>query len=152
MREIRESRFFAFGILLIVSAVALLMGAESVRSDGPLPIQRIPAALEINCWDESREWNSNKYIITDAETVEAFADVLNQLEKTEAHRSLDMMEVDWNVFIAGISGYLCHLEIALDAMRVSGTGTSSKVYELDCGPLYELLDEALQLRRAGKID
>ena len=42
MREIRESRFFAMGILLIVSAVALLIGAESVRSDGPLPIQRIP--------------------------------------------------------------------------------------------------------------
>ena len=120
---------------------------ESVRSDGPLPIQRIPAALEINCWDESREWDSGKYIITDAETVEAFADVLNQLEKTEAHRSLDMMEVDWNVFIAGNSGYLCHLEIAPDAMRVDG-----KVYETDCGPLYELLDEALQLRRAGKID
>ena len=37
-------------------------------------------------------------------------------------------------------------------MRVSGTGTSSKVYELDCGPLYEQLDEILQLRRAGKID
>ena len=62
------------------------------------------------------------------------------------------MEVDWNVFIAGISGYLCHLEIALDAMRVSGTGTSSKVYELDCGPLYELLNEIVQLQRAGKID
>ena len=147
MRELRESRFFALGILLIVSAVALLVGAESVRSDGPLPIQRIPAALEINCWDESREWDSGKYIITDAETVEAFADVLNQLEKTEAHRALDMMEVDWNVFIAGNSGYLCHLEIAPDAMRVDG-----KVYETDCGPLYELLDEALQLRRAGKID
>lgn len=29
-------------MLLIVSAVALLIGAESVRSDGPLPIQRIP--------------------------------------------------------------------------------------------------------------
>ena len=147
MRELRESRFFALGILLIVSAVALLMGAESVRSDGPLPIQRIPAALEINGRDESREWNSGKYIITDAETVEAFADALNQLEKTEAHRALDMMEVDWNVFIAGNSGYLCHLEIAPDAMRVDG-----KVYETDCGPLYELLDEALQLRRAGKID
>ena len=147
MRELRESRFFAMGILLIVSAVALLIGAESVRSDGPLPIQRIPAALEINCWDESREWDSGKYIITDAETVEAFADALNQLEKTEAHRALDMMEVDWNVFIAGNSGYLCHLEIAPDAMRVDG-----KVYETDCGPLYELLDEALRLRRAGKID
>ena len=60
MRELRESRFFALGILLIVSAVALLIGAESVRSDGPLPIQRIPAALEINCWDESREWDSGK--------------------------------------------------------------------------------------------
>ena len=151
MRELRESRFFALGMLLIVSAVALI-GAASVRSDGPLPIQRIPAALEINCWDESGEWDSGKYIITDAETVEAFADALNQLEKTEAHRALDMMEVDWNVFIAGNSGYLCHLEIAPDAMHVSGTGTSSKVYELDCGPLYELLDEALQLRRAGKID
>ena len=57
------------------------------------------------------------------------------------------MEVDWNVFIAGNSGYLCHLEIAPDAMRVDG-----KVYETDCGPLYELLDEALQLRRARKID
>ena len=147
MRELRESRFFALGILLIVSAVALLIGAESVRSDGPLPIQRIPAALEINCWDESREWDSGKYIITDAETVEAFADVLNQLEKTEAHRPLDMMEVDWNVFVAGNRGYLCHHEIAPDAMRVDG-----KVYETDCGPLYELLDEALQLRRAGKID
>ena len=152
MRELRESRYFALGILLIVSAVALLMGAESVHSDGPLPIQRIPAALEINCWDESREWDSGKYIITDAETVEAFADALNQLEKTEAHRALDMMEVDWNVFIAGTSGYLCHLEIAPDAMRASGTGTSSKVYETDCGPLYEQLDEILQLRRAGKID
>ena len=147
MRELRESRFFALGILLIVSAVALLMGAESVRSDGPLPIQRIPAALEINCWDESREWDSGKYIITDAETVEAFVDALNQLEKTEAHRPLDMMEVDWNVFVAGNRGYICHLEIAPDAMRVDG-----KVYETDCGPLYELLDEALQLRRAGKID
>ena len=42
MRELRESRFFALGILLIVSAVALLIGAESVRSDGPLPIKRIP--------------------------------------------------------------------------------------------------------------
>ena len=147
MRELRESRFFALGMLLIVSAVALLMGAESVRSDGPLPIQRIPAALEINGRDESREWNSGKYIITDAETVEAFADVLNQLEKTEAHRPLDMMEVDWNVFVAGNRGYICHLEIAPDAMRVDG-----KVYETDCGPLYELLDEALQLRRAGKID
>ncbi len=38
MRELRESRFFALGILLIVSAVALLMGAEGVHSDGPLPI------------------------------------------------------------------------------------------------------------------
>lgn len=152
MRELRESKFFAMGILLIVSAVALLMGAESVRSDGPLPIQRIPTALEINCWDESREWESNKYIITDAESVEAFIDVLNQLERTEAHRSLDMMEVDWNVFIAGNSGYLCHLEIAPDVMRVSGVGKSSKVYELDCGPLYERLDEILWLRRAGKID
>ncbi len=51
--------------------------------------QRRPAAHsadtggppEINCWDESREWGSNKYVITDAETVEAFADALNQLEK-----------------------------------------------------------------------
>ena len=123
----------------------------SLTSFGALPIQRIPAALEINCWDESREWNSNKYIITDAETVEAFADVLNQLEKTEAHRSLDMMEVDWNVFVAGNRGYICHLEIAPDAMRASGAGTSTKVYELDCGPLYEQLDEILQLRRAGKL-
>ena len=59
MRELRESRFFAMGILLMVSAAALLLGTESVRSDGPLPIQRILAALEINCWDESREWGSN---------------------------------------------------------------------------------------------
>ena len=152
MRELRESRFFARGILLIVSAVALLIGAESVRSDGPLPIQRIPAALEINCWDESREWDSGKYIITDEKFTQTFVDTLNQMEKTEARKSFDMMEVDWNVFIAGNSGYLCHLEIVPDAMRASGTGTSFKVYELDCGPLYELLDEALQLRRAGKID
>ena len=111
-----------------------------------------PAALEINCWDESREWGSNKYVITDAGTVGAFVDVLNQMERTEAHRPLDMMEVDWNVFVAGNRGYICHLEIAPDAMRTSGAGTSTKVYELDCGPLYELLDEIVQLRRAGKID
>ena len=151
MREFLESRSFALSILLIVSMVTLLIGAESVRSDGPLPIQRIPAALEINCWDESREWGSNKYVITDAGAVGAFVDVLNQMERTEAHRPLDMMEVDWNVFVAGNRGYICHLEIAPDAMRTSGAGTSTKVYELDCGPLYEQLDEILQLRRAGKL-
>ena len=147
MRELRESRFFALGILLIVSAVALLIGAESVRSDGPLPIQRVPAAMEINCWDESREWGSNKYVITDAGAVGAFVDVLNQMERTEAHRPLDMMEVDWNVFVAGNRGYICHLEIAPDIMRVD-----NRVYEADCGPLYELLNEIIQLRKAGKID
>ena len=92
------------------------------RSDGPLPIQRVPAALEINCWDESREWGSNKYVITGAGAVGAFVDVLNQMERTEAHRPLDMMEVDWNVFVAGNRGYICHLEIAPDAMRASGGG------------------------------
>lgn len=152
MRELRENRAFAVGILLIVSAAALLIGAESVRGDGPLPIQRIPAALEINCWDERGEWDSGKYIITDTETVAAFVDALNQMERTEARRPLDMMEVDWNVFVAGNSGYLCHLKIEPDVMRVSGVGTSSKVYELDCGPLYERLDESLRRLRDGKID
>ena len=147
MRELRESRFFALGILLIVSAVALLMGAESVRSDGPLPIQRIPAALEINCWDESREWNSGKYIITDEKFTQTFVDTLNQMEKTEARKSFDRMEADWDVMVAGYRQYLCHLHIAPDMMWVDNL-----VYEADCGPLYELLDEALQLRRAEKID
>ncbi len=137
--------------MLIVSAVALLIGAESVRSDGPLPIQRVPAALEINCWDEQR-MGFQQICHHGRGRRWSLLDVLNQMERTEAHRPLDMMEVDWNVFVAGNRGYICHLEIAPDAMRASGAGTSTKVYELDCGPLYEQLDEALQLRRAGKID
>ena len=147
MRELRGSRFFALGILLIVSAVALLIGAESVRSDGPLPIQRIPAALEINGRDADGEWNLGKYVITDTELAQTFVDTLNQMEKTEVRKSFDVMEVDWDVFVAGYHQYLCHLHIAPDMMRVDG-----KVYEADCGPLYELLDEIIQLRRAGKID
>ena len=146
MRELRESRFFAVGILLIVSAVALLIGAESVRSDGPLPIQRIPAALEINGRDADGEWSLGKYVITDTELVQTFVDTLNQMEKTEVRKSFDTMEMDWDVYIAGRSGYGWYLEIAPDAMRIDG-----KVYETDCGPLYELLDEIVQLRRAGKL-
>ena len=156
MRELRESRFFALGILLIVSMVTLRISAESVRSDGPLPIQRIPAALEINGRDADGEWNLGKYVITDTELVQTFVDTLNRMEKTEARKffdressnrkSFNMMEVDWDVYIAGYSGYGWRLELAPDAMRIDG-----KVYETDCGPLYELLDEIVQLRRAGKL-
>ena len=146
MRELRESRFFALGILLIVSAVAPLIGAESVRSEGPLPIQRIPAALEINGRDANGEWNLGEYIITDTELVQTFVNTLNQMKKTEARKSFDMMEMDWDVRIAGYNGYGWRLELAPDTMRVDG-----KVYETDCGPLYELLNEIVQLRRAGKI-
>lgn len=146
MRELRESRSFALGILLIVSAVALLIGAESVRSDGPLPIQRIPAALEINGRDADGEWSLGKYVITDTELAQTFVDTLNQMEKTEVRKSFDTMEMDWNVYIAGRSGYGWLLELAPDTMRVDG-----KVYETDCGPLYELLDEIVRLRRAGKL-
>ena len=146
MRELRESRSFALSILLIVSAVALLIGAESVRSDGPLPIQRIPAALEINGRDADGEWSLGKYVITDTELAQTFVDTLNQMEKTEVRKSFDTMEMDWNVYIAGRSGYGWLLELAPDTMRVDG-----KVYETDCGPLYELLDEIVRLRRAGKL-
>ena len=125
MREIRESKGLALGILVIVSAVALLIGAESVRSDGPLPIQRVP----------------------DEKFTQTFVDTLNQMEKTEARKSFDMMEADWDVFVAGYRQYLCHLHIAPDIMRVD-----NRVYEADCGPLYELLNEIIQLRKAGKID
>lgn len=146
MRELRESRSFALSILLIVSMVTLLIGAESVRSDGPLPIQRIPAALEINGRDADGEWSLGKYVITDTELAQTFVDTLNQMEKTEVRKSFAVMEVDWDVFVAGRSGYGWRLELAPDAMRVDG-----KVYETDCGPLYELLDEIVQLRRAGKL-
>ena len=147
MRDLRESRFFAIGILLIVSVVALLSGAESARSDGPLPIQRIPVALEITGRDANGEWNLGKYIITDEKPVQTFVDTLNQMEKTEARKFFDMMEMDWDVRIAGYNGYGWRLELTPDTMRVDG-----KVYEADCGPLYELLNEIIQLRRAGKID
>ena len=152
MRELRESRPFALSILFIVGAVALLIGAESVRSDGPLPIQRVPAVLEINGRDANGEWSLGKYIITDEELAQTFVDTLNRMEKTEVRKSFDMMEVDWDVYIAGYSGYGWSLELAPDTMRVSGVGVPSKVYEADCGPLYELLDEIVQLRRSGKID
>ena len=147
MREIRESKGLALGILVIVSAVALLIGAESVRSDGPLPIQRVPMALEINGRDANGEWTLGKYIITDEKFTQTFVDTLNQMEKTEARKSFDMMEADWYVFVAGYCQYLCHLHIAPDIMRVD-----NRVYEADCGPLYELLNEIIQLRKAGKID
>ena len=150
MRELRESRFFALGILLIVSAVALLIGAESVRSEGPLPIQRIPAALEITGQDASGEW-SGTYYISDPETVQNFVDTLNQTERAKAQEPFNRMEADWDVSIVGYSGYGWRLELTPDTMRVSGVGTTSKVYETDCGPLYELLNEIVQLRRAGKI-
>ena len=146
MRELRESRPFALSILFIVSAVALLIGAESHRSDGPLPIQRIPAALEINGRDADGEWSLGKYVITDTELAQTFVDTLNQMEKTEVRKSFDTMEMDWNVYIAGRSGYGWLLELTPDTMRVDG-----KVYETDCGPLYELLDEIVRLRRAGKL-
>ena len=147
MREIRESKGLALGILVIVSAVALLIGAESVRSDGPLPIQRVPMALEINGRDANGEWTLGKYIITDEKVTQTCVDTLNQMEKTEARKSFDMMEADWDVFVAGYCQYLCHLHIAPDIMRVD-----NRVYEADCGPLYELLNEIIQLRKAGKID
>ena len=147
MREIRESKGLALGILVIVSAVALLIGAESVRSDGPLPIQRVPMALEINGRDANGEWTLGKYIITDEKFTQTFVDTLNQMEKTEARKSFDMMEAVWDVFVAGYCQYLCHLHIAPDIMRVD-----NRVYEADCGPLYELLNEIIQLRKAGKID
>ena len=147
MREIRESKGLALGILVIVSAVALLIGAESVRSDGPLPIQRVPMALEINGRDANGEWTLGKYIITDEKFTQTFVDTLNQMEKTEARKSFDMMEADWDVFVAGYRQYLCHSHIAPDIMRVD-----NRVYEADCGPLYELLNEIIQLRKAGKID
>ena len=147
MREIRESKGLALGILVIVSAVALLIGAESVRSDGPLPIQRVPMALEINGRDANGEWTLGKYIITDEKFTQTFVDTLNQMEKTEARKSFDMMEADWDVFVAGYCQYLCPLHIAPDIMRVD-----NRVYEADCGPLYELLNEIIQLRKAGKID
>ena len=147
MRELRESRFFALGILLIVSAVALLIGAESVRSDGPLPIQRVPMALEINGRDANGEWTLGKYIITDEKFTQTFVDTLNRMEKTEVRKSFDRMEADWDVMVAGSRQYLCHLHIAPDMMWVDNW-----VYEADCGPLYELLNEIIQLRKAGKID
>ena len=147
MREIRESKGLALGILVIVSAVALLIGAESVRSDGPLPIQRVPMALEINGRVANGEWTLGKYIITDEKFTQTFVDTLNQMKKTEARKSFDMMEADWDVFVAGYRQYLCHLHIAPDIMRVD-----NRVYEADCGPLYELLNETIQLRKAGKID
>ena len=147
MRELRESRSFALSILLIVSMVTLLIGAESVRSDGPLPIQRIPAALEINGRDADGEWSLGKYVITDTELAQTFVDTLNQMEKAEARKSFDRMEADWDVMVAGYRQYLCHLHIAPDMMWVDNW-----VYEADCGPLYELLNEIIQLRKAGKID
>ena len=86
MREIRESKGLALGILVIVSAVALLIGAESVRSDGPLPIQRVPMALEINGRDANGEWTLGKYIITDEKFTQTFVDTLNQMKKTGSGR------------------------------------------------------------------
>ena len=147
MREIQESKGLALGILIIVSAVALLIGAESVRSDGPLPIQRIPVALEINGRDADGEWNLGKYIITDEKFTQTFVDTLNQMEKTEVRKSFDRMEADWDVMVAGYRQCLCHLHIAPDKMWVDNW-----VYEADCGPLYELLNEIIQLRKTGKID
>ena len=117
------------------------------RSDGPLPIQRVPMALEINGRDANGEWTLGKYIITDEKFTQTFVDTLNQMKKTEARKSFDMMEADWDVFVAGYRQYLCHLHIAPDIMRVD-----NRVYEADCGPLYELLNETIQLRKAGKID
>ena len=151
MRELRESRFFALGMLIVLCAVALQIGRDSIQSDGPLPIQRIPAALEITGQDASEEW-SGTYYISDPETVQNFVDTLNQTERAKAREPFNRMEADWDVSIVGYSGYGWSLELTPDTMRVYGVAAASKVYEADCGPLYELLDEIVQLRRAGKID
>ena len=62
----RENRGFAIAVLAAVSALALFFTAESVRSDGALPIQRIPSALVIAYRDEHGDWSAN-YTITDVE-------------------------------------------------------------------------------------
>ena len=150
MRDLLESRFFALGMLIVFCAVALQIGRDSIQSDGPLPIQRIPAALEITGQDASGEW-SGTYYISDPETVQNFVDTLNQTERAKAREPFNRMEADWDVSIVGYSGYGWHLELTPDTMRVSGVGTTSKACETDCGPLYELLNEIVQLRKAGKI-
>ena len=146
----REKRGFAIAVLAAVSALALFFTTESVRSDGALPIQRIPLALVIAYRDAGGAWSSN-YTITDTDAVRTFVNRLNGLEKTEARERLDMMQVDWEVRVEGRRETLCQLEITPDALEAAGTGTLTRVYETDCGALYALLGEIIQLRKSGAI-
>ena len=146
----RENRGFAIAVLAVVSALALFFTAESVRSDGTLPIQRIPLALVIAYRDEHGDWSAN-YTITDAEAGQTFINSLNALDKTASRERLDWMQVDWEVRVEGQRETLCQLEITPDALMAAGTGTATRVYEADCGALYALLNEMIQLRKSGAI-
>ena len=130
-----NKRLLAVFVLGLATLFTVLVALEDTD---PFPINPA-AARQLVYYRRNTDGDTSNHTVTDPDTLRTFMDELNRAEKREAeHR--DLLEADWQVMIFKPDGRAFSLTIWEEGtMELRADGTWR--YEMDCGPLCELLEE-----------